>query len=80
MLEICYWIEVKKVPTETAVISKSVFRYFKVSLYPPNIDTILFYGQYTNIDTDPQYPKVCIEILVLPIFFSINIKSFFLCY
>ena len=63
-----------------AVISKSVFRYCKVSFYPPNIDTVLFYGQYTNIDTDPQYPKICIEILVLPVFFSINIKTFFLCY
>ena len=59
------------------MISKSVFRYCKVSFYPPNIDTVLFYGQYTNIDTDPQYPKICIEILVLPVFFSINIKTFF---
>ena len=63
----------------TSVISKSVFRYCKVSFYPPNIDTVLFYGQYTNIDTDPQYPKICIEILVLPVFFSINIKKN-LCY
>ena len=49
------------------VISKSVFRYCKVLFYPPNIDTVLFYGQYTNIDTDPQYPKICIKILVLPL-------------
>ena len=28
------------------VISKSVFRYCKVSFYPPNIDTVLFYEKH----------------------------------
>ena len=28
------------------MFSKSVFRYCKVSFYPPNIDTVLFYGKH----------------------------------
>jgi hypothetical protein len=43
-----------------AMFSKSVFRYCKVSFYPPNIDIVLFYGKYTNIDV--QYQEIYTDI------------------
>ena len=58
------------------VISKSVFRYCKISLYSPNIDIVLFYGKYTNIDIYAQYQEIYTDILVLSVFFSIIMKTF----
>ena len=58
------------------VISKSVFRYCKISLYSPNIDIVLFYGKYTNIDIYAQYQEIYTDILVLSVFFSIIMKPF----
>ena len=57
-----------------AMFSKSVFRYCKVSFYPPNIDIVLFYGKYTNIDV--QYQEIYTDILVLSVFCSIIMKTF----
>ena len=56
-------------------ISKSVFRYCKVSFYPPNINIVLFYRKYTNIDTDVQYQEIYTDIQVLSVFFSIIMKT-----
>ena len=41
-----------------SVFSKSVFWYCKVSLFPPNIDIVLFYGKYKDIDIDAQYQEI----------------------
>ena len=51
-------------------------RYCKVSIYHPNIDIVLFYGKYTNIDIDAQYQEIYTDILVLSVFFSIIMKTF----
>ena len=37
---------------DTAVISISVFGYWKVSFYPPNTDTDSFYGTDTDIESE----------------------------
>ena len=58
------------------VFSKSVFRYCKVSFYPPNIDIVLFYWKYTDIDIDAQYQEIYTDILILLVFFSIIMKTF----
>ena len=58
------------------MISKSVFRYCKISFYSPNIGIVLFYGKYTNIDIDAQYQEIYADIPVLSVFFSIIMKSF----
>ena len=34
-----------------------VCKYWKILFYPSNTDTWTFYGGYTDIDTDSQYPK-----------------------
>ena len=57
-----------------SVISKSVFRYCKVSFYPPNIDIVLFYWKYSDIGA--QYQEVYTDILILSVFFSIIMKTF----
>ena len=44
----------------SAVISKSVFRYWKVPFYPTNIDNVSFYGKF--IDIDAQYQKIYTDI------------------
>lgn len=49
------------------VFSKSVFRYCKVSFYPPNIDIVLFSRKYTDIDIDAQYQEIYTDILVLSV-------------
>ena len=36
----------------------SVFRYHKVLFCPPNIDNVLFNGEYTNINIDAQYNEM----------------------
>ena len=56
------------------MFSKSVFRYCKVLFYPPNINIVLFYGKYTDIDV--QYQEIYTDILVLSVFFSIIMKTF----
>jgi hypothetical protein len=43
---------------ESPVFSISVFRYRKVSFYCPNIDTVLFYKKYADINIDPQYQEI----------------------
>ena len=53
----------------------SVRKYWKILFYPSNTDTWTFYGGSTDIDTDAQYPKFDIEILVFPVFYSISISS-----
>ena len=53
-----------------------VCKYWKILLYPLNIDTRTFYGGSTDIDTDAQYPKFHTDILVLPVFYSISIICF----
>ena len=66
------------------MFSKSVCRYFKVlfnscfkvSFYPPNINIVLFYWKYTDIDIDAQYQEIYTDILVLSVFFSIIMKPF----
>ena len=59
-----------------AVNNTSVCKYWKILLYPPNTDTVTFYGGSTDIDTDAQYPKFHTDILVLPVFYSISILCF----
>ena len=59
------------------VNNTSVCKYWKILFYPPNTDTATgtFYGGYTGIDTDPQYPKFNTDILVFPVFSSISILT-----
>ena len=45
------------------MISISVFGYWKVSFYPLNTDTDIFYKVDTDIDTEANYPKFYTEIL-----------------
>ena len=52
------------------VISKSVFRYRKVSFYPTNIDNVSFYGKFIDIDIDAQYQEIYTDILIFPVFYS----------
>ena len=54
----------------------SVRKYWKILFYPPNTDTDTFYGGSTDIDTDAQYPKFYTDILIFPVFYSINILCF----
>ena len=35
-----------------------------LSFFPPNLRTETFYGQATDIDIDPQYQKIYMEIKV----------------
>ena len=51
----------------------SVRKYWKILFYPPNTDTGTFYGGYTDIDNDAQYPKFNTDILIFPVFYSISI-------
>ena len=37
--------------------------------FSQNIDIVLFYGKYTNIDIDAQYQEIYTDILVLSVFF-----------
>ena len=46
----------------------SVRKYWKILFYPSNTDTGNFYRGSTDIDTDTQYPKFNIDVLVLPVF------------
>ena len=40
------------------LVKCSVFRYCKVSIHPPNIDNVLFYMQYRDIDIEAQYQEI----------------------
>ena len=59
-----------------SVFSKSVLRYCKVLFYPPNIDIVLFYRKYTDIDIDDQYQEIYTDKVVLSVFFSIIMYIF----
>ena len=55
-----------------AVIGISVFEYWKISFYPLHTDTDIFYGGNTDIDTEPNYPKFCTEILENTEYFPVS--------
>ena len=50
----------------------SVFGYWKISFYPLHTDTDIFYGGNTDIDTEPNYPKFCTEILENTEYFPVS--------
>ena len=56
------------------MFSKSVLRYCKVLFYPPNIDIVLSYRKYTDIDD--QYQEIYTDEMVLSVFFSIIMYIF----
>ena len=58
---------------QTAQHNTSVHKYWKITFYPSNTDTVTFYGGSTDIDTDVQCPKFNTDILVFPVFSSIII-------
>ena len=59
-------------PTLGPVIGISVLGYWKILFYPLHTDTDIFYGGNTDIDTEPNYPKFCTEILENTEYFPVS--------
>ena len=49
----------------------------KVSFYPPNINIVLFYGKYTDIDIDAQYQEIYTDTFTIYQYHYKNIQKHF---